>query len=193
MPSNQQSAIFRDLISKILELHPNIKGISSRQKSYDTMLASLVLATAGLIASIITIALGASIGLIIASIIITIIMTVAYAMGRSENFLVGSVLLVCGLIVGGFIACASVTNDNVAIVILVSTIVPALFFSILLLPTIAIIIISIVKLLTIGALPLMGVIGQNTGLLLLVSFVVIDAVAILIAVSEIWAIAELRG
>jgi GAF domain-containing protein len=92
---------------------------------------------------------------------------------------VGSTLLVGGIIIGGFMLSAFFPEGS--IVFLFSTIVSALSLGIVLLPVVSMIIIAVLALLSLGTLPLMAVVDVGTGVFLFISFIIIDAVIILVA------------
>ncbi|HEX7556328.1 MAG TPA: GAF domain-containing protein, partial [Leptolinea sp.] len=108
-------------------------------------------------------------------------MSAALALARSENFLVGSILLVSGIILSGFIVGSVFSVNTSVIIILMTTVVPAFALSIVLLPLLAIVLIAIVVMITIGVLPLMANISASTELNIFIGLGIIEGIFILIA------------
>ena len=179
MSSDKEKLTFNGLIEKIIEPHHNIKGASPRQQSHFTALVSLILGIVSLVAAIGLIIAGGKSGLIISLFILVATMAVACALGRSENYQAGAVILVSGIIMSGFMLSAAIPNNIGDIMILLATIVPALSLGVLLLPILATIIISIVTIIAIGILPLMAVVNVTSGLFLFIGLAIIEGVFIL--------------
>ncbi len=180
LPAKQKLTI-KGLIGRILETHPNIKDSSSRQQAHLTNLVSLILAAGCFIAGIVGLIIGFPTSLTIGLFVLAIMMSAALALARSENFIVGSILLVCGIILSGFIVGSVYSVNTSVIIILMATVVPALTLSIVLLPLLAIVIISIVVMITIGVLPLMANITASTELNIFIGLGIIVGIFILIA------------
>jgi GAF domain-containing protein len=181
MPSDKTKLTLKGFIESILQPNSNIKDSSSRQQARLTTLTSLILTAVCLVTGIIGLIVGFPPSLGVGFFILTLAMLFACWIGRTENFLVGSIILVSGMILGGFLI-SSAFHDNAAVVIiLMATIVPALTFSIFLLPLLAIIIIAVVVLITIGVLPLMASISPSTELLIFIGLIVIQGIFILIS------------
>lgn len=176
MPSDKEKLTVKGLVARILEPPPSVRDSTSRQQAYLTALVSLILSAACFIGLIVSVASGAQGGLSASLFILTVIMSVALAVGRTDNFQAGSIIMVAGMVVGGYALSASFPNSTV--LILLATVIPALILGSLLIPVVAIIIIAVLKLISIGTLPLMAIVDVNTGLLLFVSFFIIDAVFI---------------
>ncbi len=102
MPSEKKKLTLNGLIDTILQPNTNIKDSQSRQQAYLVTLASLILAGICFIAGIVGLIIGFPASLIVGLFFLTISMSAACALGRTENFLVGSILLVSGIILGGF-------------------------------------------------------------------------------------------
>ncbi|HTX89893.1 MAG TPA: GAF domain-containing protein, partial [Anaerolineales bacterium] len=114
----------------------------------------------------------------------------ALFIGRTSNHQAGSVILVSGIILAGFVITTSIRDDTLDVLILVATIVPALTIAIPLIPLIAIIIICVITVISIGILPLMAIVNVGAGLLLFISLILIESVFILI--SRFQEVAELH-
>jgi GAF domain-containing protein len=168
----------KGLRERFLEPHAGIRDLSLRRQAYFTTLVAMILGLASLVVGLLGIILGLPAGLVVSMVILAIMMTIAAGLGRTENFLAGSTMLVSGMIVAGFTL--SMTFPATAIGIMLCTIVPALFIGSLLLSPVAIIIISITKLILIGMLPLVAGVDVNSGLLLFITFIVVDAIAIVV-------------
>jgi GAF domain-containing protein len=181
MPSEKEKLTVKGLIERILEPNANIKETTSRQQARLTTLASLILAAASFIAGIIGLIAGSPISLIAGFFILATIMSVATATGRSENFLIGSIFLVSGMMLGGFIIGSAFTDVTGIVIILIATIVPAFTLSLVLLPVLAIIIIAVIVLITIGVLPLMANVSASTELILFFGLTIVEGVFVLIA------------
>ena len=95
--------------------------------------------------------------------------------------MVGSTLLVGGLILGGFFIGATFSEVTAIIIILLVGIIPAFALSIVLLPVLTITIIAVIVLITIGVLPLMASVSSGTELLLFFGLALVEGVFILIA------------
>jgi GAF domain-containing protein len=181
MPSEKKKLTFNGLIDIILQPNTNIKDSQSRQQAHLTGLASLILAGICLVAGIVGLIIGFPASLTVGFFFLTILMSIAFAFGRSENFLVGSILLVSGIILGGFLISSAFPDNISVIIILMSTIVPAFSLSIILLPLLSIIIIAVIVLITIGVLPLMATISASTELMIFIVLAIIQGIFILVA------------
>jgi MFS family permease len=180
LPAKEKLTI-KGLIGRILETHPNIKDSSSRQQARLTNLASLILAAGCSVAGIVGLIVGFPTSLTIGLFVLAIMMSAALALARSENFIVGSILLVSGIILSGFIVGSAFSVNTSVIIILMATVVPAFTLSIVLLPLLAIVIIAIVVMITIGVLPLMANISASTELNIFIGLGIIEGIFILIA------------
>lgn len=181
MPSEKKKLTVKGLVERIIEPHLHIKDTNSRLQARLTLIASLILAAICLVAGVIGILVGFKAILISGLFITFFIMSAACLLGRSENFLVGSILLVSGLILGGFLISAAFTDITIIVIILMATIVPAFCLSIVLLSLLAIIIIAVVVLISIGVLPLMSSISGGTELILFFGLIIVEGIFILIA------------
>ncbi|MGB8214727.1 MAG: GAF domain-containing protein [Anaerolineales bacterium] len=181
MPSEKDELADKGLLERILEPHPNIKDTSSRQQAHLTTLVSLILAAISLFAGVIGLIAGFATTITTGLFIVAIIMVAACVLGRTENYLVGSILLVSGIILGGFFISTGYSDVTVTIITLVATIVPAFALAIVLLPLLAIIIIAVIVLITVGVLPLMVSILPSMELLFFFGLAVIEAAFILVA------------
>jgi GAF domain-containing protein len=181
MPAKKELVTIRGLIGRILEPPPNIKDSTSRQQARLTTICSLILAIISFLVGIVGLIISFPPVLSIGLIVLAIIMSIACAFGHSDNFTVGSILLVSGIILGGFLISSTFPENTIVIIILMSTVVPAFILGIVLLPLVAIIIIAVIVLITIGVLPLMSSISPSTELLVFISLILIQGVVILIA------------
>ncbi len=181
MSSDKAKFSISGLIAKIVEPHASIKGANSRQQSHITALVSLVLGPAFFVAALILVLANGQSGLIFSMFMLSALMAAACALGRSENYQTGSVILVSTMILSGILISAAIPDYVANIMILMVTMVPAFAFSILLLPVLAIIIISVVTIIAIGILPMVGVVNVTSGLILFVGTGIIAAVFALIA------------
>ena len=181
MAPEKETLTLNGLIGRILETHPNIKDTSLRQQARLTNIASLILAAVCFFAGIVGLIVGFPVSLNIGLFILTVMMSVACALGRSENYVVGSVFLVSGLILSGFILGSVFPQNTSVIIILMSTVVPAFTLGIVLLPLLALVIIAVVLLITIGVLPLMASISAGTELSIFIGLVIIEGIFLLIA------------
>ena len=180
LPAKEKLTI-KGLIGRILETHPNIKDSSSRQQARLANLASLIMAAGCFVAGIVGLIVGFPTSLTIGLFFLAIMMSAALALARSENFIIGSILLVSGIILSGFIVGSAFSVNTSVIIILMATVVPAFTLSIVLLPLLAIVIIAIVVLITIGVLPLMANISASTELNIFIGLGIIEGIFILIA------------
>lgn len=181
MPPDKEKLTINGLIGRVLETHPNIKDSSSRQQAHLTNLASLILSAGCLVAGIIGLIVKFPVNLNVGLFILAAMLAAACALGRTENYVVGSVLLVSGIILSGFIVGSAFPKDTSVIIILMATAVPAFALSLVLLPILAIIIIAIVVIITIGVLPLMAAISAATELSIFIGLAIIEGVFVLIA------------
>ncbi len=181
MPSEFEKLTINGLINKILYPYQNKKGSSSRQRGRLTTLVALILAATSLFAGITGLIVGFSSILTSGIFILAITMMMAYVLGKSDYYAVGSILLVCSLIFYGFFIAAAFQDIAIIIIILMVTIIPALTLSIFLLTPFTIIIIAVVVLITFDVLPLMANISGNTKFLLFLGLIIIQGIFVLIA------------
>jgi GAF domain-containing protein len=181
MSSEIKKLTTKGLIERILEPNPNIKDTSSQQQARLTTVISLILGAVSFVGGIIGLIARFPASLITGMFIVTVSMAIACAFGRSENFVVGSTLLVGGLILGGFFIGVTFSEITAIIVILMIGIVPGFALSIILLPVLTIIIIAVIVLITIGVLPLMASVTSGTELVLFFGLALVEGVFVLIA------------
>jgi GAF domain-containing protein len=178
-PENKKNQFFF-FLSTIFQPSKSIIGITARRQAQLTTISALPMALVSLIAGLLLAIFGQGIGIFFALFFLTAIFAVAVFLGRTDNFLIGSTLLVSGLIVGGFILSSFYPEGVVGF--LLSTILPALALGMVLLPVVSIIIISGLTLLTLGTLPLMAVLDLNTGAFLFFSLLINEAVFVLVSI-----------
>ena len=181
MSSEIEKLTTKGLIERILAPNPNIKDTSSQQQARLTTVISLILGAVSFLGGIIGLIARFPASLITGLFIVTVSMAIAWAFGRSENFVVGSTLLVSGLILGGFFIGVAFSEITAIIVILMIGIVPGFALSIILLPVLTIIIIAVIVLITIGVLPLMASVTSGTELVLFFGLALVEGVFVLIA------------
>ena len=181
MPSEKKTLTVFGLIGKILEPDPNIKDANSRRQSRLITGTSLILAICNIIIGVIGIFVGFSTIAVVGLIVVGVILVAAFVLGRSENLFIGSILLVSGIILEGLFISSSIQDTSLIIIILTASIIPALVLSLTLLPILAIVGISIITLITLGALPVMARISSGTGLALFIGLAFIEGSFILIA------------
>jgi GAF domain-containing protein len=181
MPSGKEKPNIRGLIERILEPNSSIKDPISRQQARITTLTSLILTGGSILVVIVGLFLGFPASLVIGFFILALAMAAACITGRSENFLIGSNILVGGIILAGFLTASAFPEGTTIIVILMSTVVPAFTLGIMLLPFIALVIIAVVVLITVGILPLMASITPGTELLIYIGLIIIEAIFLMVA------------
>ncbi len=181
MSSEIDKLTTKRLIERILEPNPNIKDTSSQQQARLTTVISLILGAVGFVGGIIGLIARFPASLITGLFILTVTMSIACAFGRSENFLVGSTILVGGLILSSFFIGVAFPETTAILFILLIGIVPGFTLSILLLPVLTIIIIAVIVLISIGILPLMASVSSGTELILFFGLALVEGIFILIA------------
>ena len=181
MSSEIQKLTTKGLIERILATSPNIKDTSSRQQARLTTIISLILAEVSFIGGMIGLFARFPASLVSGLFILTVTSVIACALGRTENFGVGSTFLVGGLILGGFFIGATFSEITAVIVILMVAIIPAFTMSLVLLPLLTIIIMAVIVLITIGVLPLMASVSSGTELVLFFGLALVEGIFVLIA------------
>jgi GAF domain-containing protein len=181
MQSENEKLTFKGLFNRILAPDPKIRDAGSRQQAYLTTLASAILGTISLAGAITGLFIGLKPGIEVSLFFIALAMAIATALGRTDNFLAGSTVLVSAIILGGFLLSSVFPGDTTVVLILISSIVAAFTLAIVLLPVIAIIIISVVTIITIGVLPLVAVISVGSGAVLFICLIIIEGVYVLTA------------
>ena len=181
MSSEIQKLTTKGLIERILEPSPNIKDTSSRQQARLTTIISLIVALVGFVGGIIGLIARVPASLVSGLFILAVVSSIACALGRTENFGVGSTFLVGGLILGGFFIGATFSEITAVIIILLVAIIPAFTLSLVLLPLLTIIIMAVIVLITIGVLPLMASVSSGTELVLFFGLALVEGIFVLIA------------
>jgi GAF domain-containing protein len=148
-----------------------------RRQAYFITLIAMILGITGTVIALLGIVVWPSGGLVASMALTVAMMVVAGGLGRTENYQAGGTILVVGLILAGF--ALSMTFPGMSVGLMLGTIVPALFLGTVLLPPVAIIIMSIVKLIMVGMLPLVVGVDVGSGLLLFVTLIIVDTIAVI--------------